>query len=369
MIYDKIIIGAGIFGLYAAKKSIEKGETVLVLEYDNTPFQRASWINQARVHNGYHYPRSYSTAVKSSYYFDRFVNDYGFAILQDFTKIYATSSKFSYTTAKQFSKFCDASHIPCEQIRTGKYFKSGMCDGVFETKEYTFDANIICNHMLNELSESSNFTIVYGSRINTINQLENNWEVTSNKTTYKTKFMVNATYASLNQILDKAGLNMFDMKYELCEIILCKVSGNIKNTGITVMDGPFFSLMPFGKTGYHSLTAVGNTPHLSSENSLPQFACQKNNKSCSKYQLDNCNKCSYKPQTAFEHMSQLAKSYLNDDVDIVYHESLFSMKAILKSSEVDDSRPTIIKISNDKPKFISVFSGKINTIYDLDEVL
>ena len=29
---------------------------------------RATYINQARVHMGYHYPRSYSTAIKSAHY-------------------------------------------------------------------------------------------------------------------------------------------------------------------------------------------------------------------------------------------------------------------------------------------------------------
>lgn len=39
--YDKIIIGAGLYGMYAAKYSSDRGEKVLVLEYDKAPFQRA----------------------------------------------------------------------------------------------------------------------------------------------------------------------------------------------------------------------------------------------------------------------------------------------------------------------------------------
>ena len=45
------------------------------------------------------------------------------------------------------------------------------------------------------------------------------------------------------------------------------------------------------------------------------------------------------------------------------------MKPILMASEIDDSRPTVIKQFTKNPTFISVLSGKINTIYDLDEVL
>ncbi len=73
--YDKIIIGAGLYGLYAASFCAVKGQKVLVLEYDAAPFKRATYINQARVHMGYHYPRSLTTAVKSAGYFRRFVED------------------------------------------------------------------------------------------------------------------------------------------------------------------------------------------------------------------------------------------------------------------------------------------------------
>ena len=67
--YDKIIIGAGFYGLYAALFAGKRGERVLLLEQEKAPFMRATYINQARVHMGYHYPRSISTAVKSRDYF------------------------------------------------------------------------------------------------------------------------------------------------------------------------------------------------------------------------------------------------------------------------------------------------------------
>jgi hypothetical protein len=60
---------------------------------------------------------------------------------------------------------------------------------------------------------------------------------------------------------------------------------------------------------------------------------------------------------------------LQEEFGFTYQSSLFSMKPILVSSEVDDSRPTVIKKFSTSPTFISVLSGKINTIYDLDEVL
>jgi hypothetical protein len=45
------------------------------------------------------------------------------------------------------------------------------------------------------------------------------------------------------------------------------------------------------------------------------------------------------------------------------------MKPILITSEINDSRPTVIRKYCENPTFIGVLSGKINTVYDLDEVL
>ena len=68
-------------------------------------------------------------------------------------------------------------------------------------------------------------------------------------------------------------------------------------------------------------------------------------------------------------MSQLARKYLKEEYGFSYKGSLFSMKPILKASEIDDSRPTVVRVLNESPKLVSVLSGKINTVYDLDEVL
>ena len=135
------------------------------------------------------------------------------------------------------------------------------------------------------------------------------------------------------------------------------------------MDGPFFSVMPFGITANHSLTSVTFTPHVSSYEDLPSFGCQKLNGECSGRHLQNCNTCSAKPVTAFPYMHQLAKKYLLKDIDIKYKSSLFAIKPILRISEIDDSRPTLIKSFSKDPGYTAVLSGKINTIYDLEMIL
>jgi len=369
--YDKIIIGAGLFGLYAAQIAAKKGEKVLVLEYEPAPFTRATYANQARVHLGYHYPRSYATAKKSAGYFDRFNTMYTPCIHSDFQKIYATSKQFSWTSADQFSRFCHAVNIPCRPLTVSAFFTDNMCDGTFETKEYTYDAHILKGLILDTLKEYPELTLQYDVRIDAIKKDTENYTVhLKDGRSISAPFLLNATYASVNQIIHHLGETPFAIKYELCEIILVTPNDALAQKGITVMDGPFFSIMPFGKTGYHSLTSVTFTPHKTSYDTLPTFPCQQKSLGhCSPSQLGNCNTCPAKPQTAWPYMKSLAKKYLNPEYDFTYEASLFAIKPILMASEIDDSRPTVVKVFSENPTFVSVLSGKINAVYDLEEVL
>lgn len=374
LLKDKVIVGAGLYGLYAALFSARYNskQKIVVLERDSLAFARATYINQARVHMGYHYPRSLSTAEKSAHYFRRFMDDYAFCVLTKFEQIYATSAKFSWTNGEQFIKFCKMADIRCDEINPNKYFRKNVCDGAFLTEEYTYDAMILRDYFLQELNRFQSVEIKYNVDITSIKEIGDHFEIKlADGTEYGTSFLLNATYASTNQISKMLFHELFKIKYELCEIILCKPSELLKSVGITVMDGPFFSIMPFGKTGYHSLTSVTFTPHMTSYDDLPIFSCQKNCKDgrCTPRYLFNCNECNAKPETAWAYMSCLARKYMKPEIEFMYDRSLFSMKPILKASEIDDSRPTVIRKFSNKPTYIVVLSGKINTVYDLDEVL
>lgn len=370
--YDKIIIGAGLYGLYSALFCAERGERVLVLERDGAAFERATYINQARVHQGYHYPRSLSTAEKSAGYFARFNRDFAFCINREFEKVYATSSAYSWTNGEQFKSFCRAAGIPCDEQHPERYFKPGMCDGAFAVREYTYDAAILRDYYMEKLAGHEKARVSFGMNVVAIERGSGEYTVsTESGERFSAPFVLNAGYASTNQISAMLGAEKFKIKYELCEIILCKPGEALSRYGFTVMDGPFFSIMPFGKTPYHSLTSVTFTPHTTSFDELPTFDCQgkRPDGACSPRSLCNCNDCPARPATACPYMSTLAKKYLKAEYGFEYEKSLFSVKPILMSSELDDSRPTVIRVHSHAPTFVSVLSGKINTVYDLDEVL
>ena len=281
---------------------------------------------------------------------------------------------FSWSDAKEFKLFCDAANIRCDEVAPTRYFKEGYCDGAFLTEEYTYDAQILKQYFLEQLKDYRKVEIKFGSRLKSIEKRERTYRMVYEQNgsiiDVVAPFVLNSTYASVNQIQSMLGYEMFKIKYELCEIILCNVNDKLHDTGLTVMDGPFFSIMPFGKTGYHSLTSVTFTPHVACKEPLPKFDCQaRSNGFCSPLQLGNCNDCPAKPESAWPYMSNLARKYMRDDLKFEFDHTLYSMKPILLASEIDDSRPTVIKVFSEEPVFVSVLSGKINTVYDLDEIL
>ena len=367
--FDYIILGAGIYGLYASCLLLKKNYRVALVECDNEVFSRASYANQARVHNGYHYPRSVLTARASANNYQLFIDDFKDAINSNFEKIYALSNRNSFTAGKHFEKFCKYLNIPCDEINPEKYFRKGTVEMAYTTLECSFDPISVKNILYGKIIENPNFYLFVNKQLYTVAEKQKKYSLRfSDKTSLFAPRVLNATYASINQVLDKFHFKKLDIKYEICEISLCDVPEELLHSGITVMDGPFFSLMPFGLTGFHSLSSVEFTPHNTSYRDLPHFECQMDSNLCTPEYLDNCNLCESRPETAFPYMSQLAKKYLEID-QLEHRQSLFAIKPILKASEIDDSRPTVIKTFSENPSFIAVLSGKINNIYDMGEVL
>jgi hypothetical protein len=336
-------------------------------------FQRASYVNQARVHNGYHYPRSLYTALQSAHYYDRFNRDFAFAIHNQFDKIYATSKHFSYTNADSFVQFCKAARIPCQSTDAALYFKENQVDGCFLCQENTMDARKIALYYTQQFAENPRIDLYLNARLQQVQTVGANWEIQVKTQEFSGVFhapwVLNTTYASTNALNMQFALDTLPLKYELTEMVICDVPERFQRMGITVMDGAFFSLMPFGLTGSHSLSAVNFTPHENCREVLPNFSCQANRLDCNPAQLQCCLTCAQVPKSNFENMKQLAHKYLLDDMIITPKKSIFAVKTILNTTEISDSRPTIIRTLHQKPDYISVLSGKFNTIYDLDDIL
>ncbi|MGC2781465.1 MAG: FAD-dependent oxidoreductase, partial [Bradyrhizobium sp.] len=151
---DVAVLGGGFFGceIALALKRMGLGRVVLI-EREPGIMRRASAVNQARIHNGYHYPRALLTAARSRLNFDRFLGDYGHAILPGMEKVYAIA-RTSRVNASQFSRFCETIGAPCREARhsIARLFDAGMIEDAFETRELVFDAIAVAARLETDLA-------------------------------------------------------------------------------------------------------------------------------------------------------------------------------------------------------------------------
>lgn len=362
--HDAIIIGGGFYGaaiaIYLAK---ERGlKRILLIERESALLTRASYNNQARVHNGYHYPRSFTTAYRSRLNLPKFVRDWSDAVKQDFTKLYAISRQNSKVTARQFERFCHeigARIQPAAPAHT-KLFEQRLIEAVFLVEEYAFDATKLANWAAAELKEWAVNTHLQ-TQVTAISKgPQGGLLVTAtpehgDEAQYASGLVFNCTYSGLNQFTGDFPGTQTKLKQEITEMVLMQAPPALSGLGITVMDGPFFSMMPFPARGLHTLSHVRYTPHLHWNDMQG---------------IDPYQKLSgYEQVTRVNRMVRDVGRYLPDVLHATYVESLFEVKTILVKNEGDDGRPILFEKHTELPGCYSVLGGKIDNIYDIFEKL
>jgi hypothetical protein len=365
--YDRVVIGGGLFGAYSSLVLGKIGHSVLLVEQASELMGRASLVNQARLHTGLHYPRSIVTARESLGYYAKFRDRFPSTVF-DFQQIYAISRHNSKTSSQDFQGFVNRLGVDFEVIEPDRYFNPGAVELALKVEEPTFDVQILRDQLLIEIKSEPNIelcldTTVVGGKLSprgTTLSLSNDSKI-------ETGGLVIATYAGINPIRQSLGLPCLPLSFELSEIVLGSVSPEMSGIGFTVMDGPFWSLMPFGNSGSVSLTSVGVTP-LRKSQSLPIFDCQSLRTGCTPISLSDCNTCHVRPSSGLTHQIQQMNLFLKNQDFFTPIKSLMTVKSTLSTTEVDDARPTLIQKESDS-KTWTVFSGKISTLFDLEGAL
>lgn len=360
---DAVIIGGGFYGasiaIYLAKQRGLK--RIILVERESALLMRASYNNQARIHNGYHYPRSFTTAYRSRINLPRFVKDSPLAVKKDFTKLYAIAKRNSKVTAKQFVRFCKEIGAKVDSVdqATRQLFEPHLIEDVFLVEEYAFDTTKLASCAESELKECG-VDIRLNLRVTSVSKVKDALKVVLQAHDQSISEIVcrnvfNCTYSGLNQFTSEFPNINTKLKHEITEMTLMQVPSELTNIGITVMDGPFFSLMPFPARALHTLSHVRYTPHTN----------WKDERGIDPYQKLK----EYDRATRVDRMVRDVERYLPVIREAKYADSLFEIKTILVKSEGDDSRPILFEKHTELPGCYSVLGGKIDNIYDVLERL
>lgn len=361
--YDILVVGGGFFGMNIAEYFASRGKSVLLCEKYNGCMKRASYVNQARIHNGYHYPRSILTAMRSRLSFPRFVKDYPECVVRDFTKYYGIGKILGKINARQFREFCNRIGAECEEASADVFrlFDSHYIEKVFEVKEFAFDSEILCRIMMKRIAEA-NVELLLSTSVESFVRDESGFLATlksDSKQSYKirTDQIFNCTYSNLNALNAASGIGLIPLKYEMTEMALVEIPESLQGKAFTIMCGPFFSLMPFPSQNLYSLSHVRYTPHYEWKDSKENY-------------ISPLQICDADPKrTAYPEMILDASRYLPAVKDCKYKKSIWEVKTLLPASEIDDSRPILFMPDYGVPGYHCIMGGKIDNVYDVIEAI
>lgn len=362
---DAAVIGAGFYGLRIALHLRETMglRRIRVFEREPEVMQRASYANQARVHNGYHYPRSILTAYRSRINFPRFVDEYRPAIVDGFEHIYAVGRLHSKVTAHQFELFCTriGAVWGTAPKQAAALFDQGRVERAFVVREPAFDSRVLRGLLLDRVERAGGIEIATSDGVTSLARgTRGDVVVRAASGEYRAGQVFSAVYSGLNELHRSSGLPPVALQHEVSELALVDVPDELRNRGITVMDGPFFSLMPFPSRGLHTLSHVRFTP---------RYRWREGAGGDDAPTAQRALEAARRGQSGFAAMRADATRYVPALRAARHVDSLREVKTVLTRSELDDSRPILHRRDYGMPNYTCILGGKLDNIYDsLDEI-
>jgi glycine/D-amino acid oxidase-like deaminating enzyme len=360
---DALIVGGGFYGCSIALTLRELGlKSVLLIEREPGLMGRASYANQARLHNGYHYPRSLTTAYRSRVNLPRFVTDHPECVVDRVQSLYCVARRNSKVTARQFAKFCqqigaEARPAPASLARL---FDERAIEATFLVSEYAFDSTKLRSQVEAQLAaagvEVRLATSVGSAALEADGPIIVETESATSVEAVATDWLFNCTYAGLNR-LDGLGRTAARLKFEITEMVLIDMPDDLADLAVTVMDGPFFSTLPFPDRGLHTLSHVRYTPHFSWTSEEAPDA--------DPYAV----LAAYGKTSRAGQMMRDVRRYMPGLASAEPVDSLFEVKTVLLANEVDDGRPILFEQHPRNERCVSVLGGKIDNVYDVCQAL
>jgi glycerol-3-phosphate dehydrogenase len=372
--YDYLIVGGGIFGVYASIYLARKKLKVCLVEKERELLTKASIVNQARLHSGYHYPRSIATARIALDHKERFIQDHKPFINFSFKQYYAIDKYSSFTDSRQFERFCDYLNIKAERVKEHDLFDFSRIEELYLTDEYSFDPVLIAEHYRELLKNEKNVTVMIHSLVVAADKGNSVWKVRiadreeNTESSITAGSVINATYAGTNTINGIFNIKKIKLMHEISEIVFIS-SPPLQDVGLTIMDGNFCSIMPYGLSNLLCLTSVVYSHQKVSYSDEPVFDCQKINRECRPDCISVCDSCEARPESNQYKMICHMRNYIAGSVRLDYMFSMFTVKSKLQASYIDDGRPTVITKLDSNPDYYCLFAGKINSIYEIERVL
>lgn len=335
------VIGGGFYGIMASLEAAKKNHVkeVSIFEKNESLMQAAGKYNQARLHLGFHYPRSKETIFQSKS---------GFNLYQKrFPKVTKSIEKNIYliredglVSINDYLNIMRKNKINFENIdikeSAFKYKSNGINFKAIRVEERYIDIVKLNQSLFREIDEMG-INVCLNKNVQNIDT--HLGEIIFNDG-FKEKFdlIINCSYTNPFIGFSK---NKVPLKYEYCTLLLIS-SDLIKNQAVTIMDGQFVSIYPW-LSNLHSVSSVKFTPSFQTENLI-----------------DLQNKLKNRKISENEKTNLLIENHMRSFFDLEYTlvGSFSTIKVKIKEDK-DDQR--LVKTYS-QGKCITVLQGKLDAV-------
>jgi hypothetical protein len=334
------VIGAGIFGSSSAILLARGGFDVDLYEKEADVLQAASGINQYRLHRGYHYPRSKSTATSSKMAEDSFRREYGEAVVEGKDHHYCIAREHSKVDAAAFKKFCDDCGLEYE-VMDLPYINKDSVEIMLKGKEAVLDP-IKLKELVKKHLKKAKVNVLCNTEFT--NEMMADYDL-----------VVNCTYANLNALLEDTPEEKREYQFELCEKPVLKLPEVFRDQSVVILDGPFTCIDPLSDTGLHVMGNVVHAIHATNNGHYPdvpeEYKPYLNKGIIKNPKISNIDK-----------FIKAATYFMPEVKDAEHIGSMYTVRTVLPRVDHTDERPTLVYPVTER--LLNVFSGKIGNSVD-----
>lgn len=354
------VVGAGIFGCSVALSIADAGYNVILFERLPTILMGTSKNNTNRVHQGFHYPRDIQTATECRDNYGRFEAKFRETLLDDYPNIYCIAEKDSLTSKEEFVKFCDLLGLSYSVIDLKRFsVRIEGCDFGISCDETIVDSDLLRGIIISNIYNNKNIKLLCNTEVIAIKKTTNQYELSFQSQNNSKQYfdaVINCSYANINTLTEQLGYEICASQYEYTVVPIIDL--DFPPRAITIMDGPFMTIFPHGKSKQFLLYHV-NYSVIKTEIT----------KMLNRDWLDP-NKSPLRNIDQNEHFNKMRKA-CSDYVPALANAKLCgyleSPRMVLPRHEQDDARPSFV---NDYGEgYMTVFSGKIDRCLSIADVI
>jgi len=241
------IIGGGAYGATAAMRLGRLGHNVTLFEQKGRLVDGATFNNQNRLHRGYHYPLEPSTVEQCRRGFQRFQEEFGDCVDQNFSNAYFIAST-SALTEHDFIDFCSQMRLPWRQVPlTTHQPRVENASAAFMVEEAVYDAQTLRKLLIARLDDVG-VRVLVGHNVDRIARRGTSFVLFSGvEQLDQFDAVINCSYADIARLTVQLGHDLPALRYEYTAVAIIEVPWETR-TGITIVLGPYTTILPFGSS-------------------------------------------------------------------------------------------------------------------------